>query len=78
MIAVPIREYGFTLDGKALNICFMEIDMDVMLQGISLQSQNSETTFCNIYTAGGIALSNTVLGGLAVEDNFLDAFVCRI
>ena len=47
--------------------------MNVMLQGVSLKSQNSETTFCNIYTADGIALSNMVLGGLAVEDNLLEA-----
>ncbi len=47
--------------------------MDVMLRGVSMKSQNSGATFCNIYTGGGIALSNTVLGGLAVEDNLLDA-----
>ena len=30
-------------------------------------------TFCNIYTSDGIALSNTVLGGLAMEGNLLEA-----
>ena len=47
--------------------------MDVMLSGVSMKSQDSQTTFCNIYTADGIALSNMVLGGLAAEDNLLDA-----
>ena len=73
VIAAPIRDRGYTINGKALVACFEEIDMDVMLQGVSLRSQDSETTFCNIYTGSGTALSNTVLGGLAVEDNLLEA-----
>ena len=73
IIAVPIRERGLTIDGQQLAVCFMEIDTDTMLQGVSMKSQSSETTFSNIYTADGIALSNTVLGGLAVEDNLLEA-----
>ena len=73
IIAVPIREYGYEIEGKSLLVCFMEIDMDVMLQGASMNTQNSGATFCNIYTDGGIALTNMMLGGLAVEDNLLDA-----
>ena len=73
LIAVPIRDRGLSIDGKQLEACFMEIDMGVMLQGASMRSQNTDATFCNIYTADGIALSNTVLGGLAVEDNLLEA-----
>ena len=73
IIAVPIRDRDYSINGKQLVACFMEIDMDVMLQGVSMKSQDSETTFCNIYTADGVALSNTVLGGLAVEDNLLEA-----
>ena len=44
-----------------------------MLSGVSMDAQNGSATFCNIYTRDGIALSNTVLGGLAVEDNLIDA-----
>ena len=73
IIAVPIRDGNFSVAGNHLVACFMEIEMSNMLQGVSMQSQNSETTFSNIYTADGIALSNTVLGGLAVEDNLLEA-----
>ena len=54
-------------------VCFMEIDMKEMLSGVSMDAQEGGATFCNIYTGSGIALSNTVLGGLAVEDNLLEA-----
>ena len=73
IIAVPIRDKGKSIDGQNLVTCFMEIDMDVMLKGVSMEAQSSDTTFSNIYTSDGIALSNTVLGGLAVEDNLLEA-----
>ena len=73
IIAVPIRDRNLYLEGKQLTVCFMEIDMEVMLQGASLKSQSSGATFCNLYTSDGTALSNTVLGGLAVEDNLLEA-----
>ena len=70
VIAVPV---DLDFQGKKLKVCFMEIDMKVMLEGASIQSSDNGTTFCNIYTTGGTALTNTVLGGLAVEDNLLDA-----
>lgn len=71
VIAVPTR--GRTLEGKELVVCFMEIGMEEMLGGLSMKSQENDATFCNIYTAGGVALSDAVLGGLAVEDNLLEA-----
>ena len=73
IIACPIRERDIRLDGKQLVVCMMEMDMDTLLQGVSMRSQSSGTTFSNIYTSDGIALTNTVLGGLAVEDNLLEA-----
>ena len=71
IIAVPVSD--MTLEGKELVACFMEIDMNEMLRGVSMESDNAKTTFCNIYTRDGIALTNVYLGGLAVEDNLLDA-----
>ena len=71
VIALPIEPMA--LQDRTLNVCFLEIDMQQMLQGVSMQSQDSESTFCNLYTSGGAALSDTVLGGLAVEDNLLEA-----
>ena len=70
VIAVPVDiPFGDT----RFCACFMEIDMSVMLSGISMESGSSDATFCNIYTPDGIALSNTILGGLSAEDNLLDA-----
>ena len=70
VIAVPV---DLPFCGKQLAACFMEMSMDEMLSGISLNPSQEEVTFCNLYTSDGVALSNTVLGGLAVEDNLLDA-----
>ena len=66
------------LGGKNLVSCFMEIDMDEMLSGVSMGQGESKYTFSNIYTNDGVALSNTVLGGLAGEDNLLDALKIAI
>ena len=71
IIAVPVDRLLF--DGQTLTVCFMEIDMNTMLKGVSLQSDNNNTTFCNIYTNDGSALTDMVLGGLASEDNLLKA-----
>ena len=70
VIAVPVT---VPFNGKTLCVCFMEIDMKVMLAGASMDSGSGGATFCNIYTKDGIALSNTVLGGLSADDNLLDA-----
>ena len=70
VIAGPV---DIPFNGDTLKVCFMEIDMDEMLEGVSMEANENKATFCNIYTQGGVALSNTILGGLAVEDNLLDA-----
>lgn len=71
IIALPVDDIVFT--GHHFCVCFMEINMEVMLQGVPMSSSAEDATFCNIYSMDGIALSNMVLGGLAVEDNLLDA-----
>ena len=70
IIAVPTRIQFSEIE---LLTCFMQIDMEEMLAGVSMDAQEGGSTFCNIYTRDGVALSNTVLGGLAVEDNLLMA-----
>ena len=70
VIAIPVN---VPFEGKTLSACFMVIDMREMLKGVSMEPTEGGTTFCNIYTSDGIALSNTILGGLAVEDNLLEA-----
>ncbi|MBR4703708.1 MAG: response regulator [Oscillospiraceae bacterium] len=71
VIAVPIDRIPF--NGETLVTCFMEIDMDVLLDGLSLQSDANGTTFCNLYARSGLSLTNVVLGGLSREQNLLDA-----
>ena len=73
ILAMPVDRLQFK--GKTLVVCFMEIDMGRMLDVMSLSSQSgtNNTTFCNIYTKDGFSLANTVLGGLAGEDNLLSA-----
>ena len=70
VIAIPV---DIPFNGDTLKVCFMEINMDEMLSGVSMESSEDDATFCNIYTSDGVALTNTILGGLAVEDNLLDA-----
>jgi len=70
IIAVPAD--NVMVEGNRLVVCFMEIDMNTMLRNVSLSSNNN-ITFCNIYTKSGVSLTDIVLGGLASEDNLLDA-----
>lgn len=71
VVAMPIDR--LPLSGKTLVACFMEIDMNRMLRSLSLQTDNNNTTFCNLYTRKGEAMSDMVLGGLASETNLLEA-----
>lgn len=71
IIAIPID--GIEFNGQKLTVCFMEIDMEEMLEGVSMEPDKNKATFCNIYTKEGMPLTNSVLGGLAVEDNLLEA-----
>ena len=71
IIAVPVD--SMKLADKEIKVGFIEIAMNSLLDIVSLQTDNNNTTFCNIYTQKGIALTNLILGGLASEDNLLDA-----
>ena len=71
IIALPVDKIPF--NGEKLIVCFMQIDMEEMLAGVSMHSQSSDTTFSNIYTDTGVALTDTILGGLAEEDNLLES-----
>lgn len=73
IITSPVPKDKNIYNGKELLVCFMEISMDEMLNGISISKEpdSDNATFCNIYTNEGIALTDAVLGGLAAEDNLL-------
>ncbi len=75
IIAVPV---SIPFQGKTLSVCFMSIDMKDMLSGVSLTTNTGNATFCNIYTESGVALTDSVLGGLAVEDNLLEAMQAAV
>ena len=70
IIAQPV---DLKLGDKKLVACFEEISMDEMLSGVSMHSRKTDATFSNIYTSTGVALTDQILGGLAVEDNLLGA-----
>ncbi|MBQ9061336.1 MAG: cache domain-containing protein [Eubacterium sp.] len=70
VIAVPVN---VPFQDETLSVCFISIDMDDMLAGVSMTTNTGDATFCNIYTDDGMALTNAVLGGLAEEDNLLNA-----
>ena len=70
IIAVPVN---LLLGDRQLSVCFMAINMDDMLSGLSMKTNTSDATFCNIYTREGQALTDAVLGGLAAEDNLITA-----
>ena len=71
IIAVPTG--GIRFQDAELSVCFMEIGMERMLAGVSMDAQGSNTTFTNIYTKDGVALTDMILGGLAAENNLLEA-----
>ena len=71
VIAMPTDNLPFM--GKTLVACFMEMDMNRMLENVSLQATGNNTTFCNIYTQSGVALTNIVLGGLSGDNNLFSA-----
>ena len=71
VIALPLDSIPF--NGQKLVACFIEIDMNVLLKGLSLQSDANGTTFCNLYNRDGVSLTNVVLGGMSNNVNLLDA-----
>ena len=71
IVAMPFD--GVSFMGHDLVMSFIEIDMQTLISGLSLNTDSNEATFCNLYTSDGVPLTNMVLGGLASEDNLLDA-----
>ena len=70
IVAVPIN---VSFQGKTLSVCFMAMNMNEMLSGVSMSTNTNGATFCNLYSRDGIAMTDAVLGGLAEEDNLLNA-----
>ena len=71
IIAAPVDNLPF--QGKTFVACFIEIDMNNILNSVSLMSNSTNTTFCNLYNNDGISLANVVLDGLANDNNLFKA-----
>ena len=71
VIAVPADFLPF--GNRTLVACFLEIDMEVLLEGLALQSDANSTTFCNLYNNDGTSLTSVVLGGLSDDTGLMDA-----
>ena len=71
IIAMPADNLPFI--GKTLVACFVEIDINRMLESVSLQTTGNNKTFCNLYTQDGTALTGMVLGGRSGSQNLFTA-----
>lgn len=71
IIAVPVDNIPFI--GQTLVASFMEIDINRLLEGLSLQTDSNSATFCNLYNEDGTSLTNVVLGGQSTSTNLLSA-----
>lgn len=71
VIAMPADNLPFM--GKTIVACLVEIDINRMLEAVSLQTTSSNTTFCNLYTKDGVALTGMVLGGRSGSRNLFSA-----
>ena len=69
IIAIPVDNLSF--NGQTLVASFIEIDMNRLLEGVSIQSDANGATFCNLYYENGIPLTGVVLGGLSSDSNLL-------
>ena len=71
IIAVPVDDIPFI--GQTLVASFMEIDINRLLEGLSLQTGDNSATFCNLYNEDATSLTNVVLGGQSTSTNLLTA-----
>ena len=70
IIAIPT---DIPFNGEVLVACFMEIDADRMLEGLSLNNEDDSVTFCNLYYENGVSLTGIVLGGQSEDENLFSA-----
>lgn len=71
IIAAPMDRIPF--QNTHFVAAFIEMDVARMISAISLQTDNNNTTFVNLYTSDGMTFTNLVLGQLLSEKNLLVA-----
>lgn len=69
IVAMPMDRVKF--QNTHLVVAFIEMDMTRMISAISLQTDNNNATFVNLYSADGQSLTNLVLGKILNEKNIL-------
>ena len=71
VIAAPAGNIPF--DGEILTVCFIEIDIQTLMAGLTQHYGENSATFCNLYYENGVSLTGDVLGGQTREQNLLTA-----
>ena len=70
-VVIAIPAVNLPYKGQNFIACFMEIDMDVLLEGVSIQTDVNATTFCNLYYEDGTSLTGVVLGGMSSDQSLM-------
>lgn len=69
-LAIPVS--GFTLMGKSLKACFVQVDIDNIVQGLALDSDGNETYF-GLYYGNGENLTDLGFGPISKDENLIQS-----
>ena len=70
ILAAPVE--GIVFQGIRIKVCFIQLNVDEMLDSLTLQTNENET-FCNLYYYDGESLTNDDLGYLSAGMNLFAA-----
>ena len=69
-VAIPVDNLSF--QGVPIKSCFVQADIQTLLEEILLQTTNSGITFFNLYYKNGESLTDSALGNFAGGTNIID------
>ena len=69
-LAIPVS--GLTLLGKGLKACFVQVDIENIVEGLALSSEGNETYF-GLYYGNGENLTDLGFGPITKDENLLTA-----
>lgn len=70
LLAMPVE--GITFQGSRIEVCFIQLNINEMLESMTLQASDNET-YCNLYYRNGESLTNDDFGYLSAGKNVLSA-----
>ena len=70
LLAMPVE--GITFQGVPIRVSFIQVNIDEMLDSMTLQTSDNET-YCNLYYRNGESLTNDDFGYLTAGKNILSA-----